>query len=301
MNFLQKIRAIFKQPTSTTTEAPPASSSALTATRVELQKVLHDLRNSLVSVVGAIDLLKVNSGLSERGLLALATMKGNSAQLAELVSRGLGSSGTSFSDADMRSILKLLQNLNSMLVVIRATGEANARGQHVLTMLGNAVQRSTSIASQHFAESTFSITQANRVFLDEWTLQHSPGVSYSVTSLHDFYVRGDEVSFSRILTNLTNNACRAILQKPDAKGRIDVTIDRADGRGIMKFTDTGIGMNADQVASIWNPGQSTQEGEGHGFGMTNIRELTESLGGSTSVESQPNVGTTFTLSFPLID
>ena len=132
-------------------------------------------------------------------------------------------------------------------------------------------------------------------------LQHNPGVSCSVTSLHDFYVRGNEVSFARILTNMASNARRAILQKPDATGRIDVTIDQVNGRGLMTLTDTGIGMSADQVANIWRSGQSTQEGEGHGFGMTNIRELTESLGGSISVESQPNVGTTFTLSFPLID
>ena len=301
MNFLKQIRAIFKQPTEAKVENLPVNSSASTATRIGLQKVLHDLRNSLVSVVGAIDLLKVNSGLSERGLLALGAMKENSTQLAELVSRGLNSSsGNTFSDADMRAILKLLQDLDSMLVVIGATGELNERGQHVLTMLKNAIQRSTSIATQHFSESTFSITQVNKAFLDEWRLQQCTGVSYCVTSLNDFYVRGDEVAFSRVLANLVGNASRAIMQKPGATGRIDVTIDRVDGSGIMTFADTGIGMNPDQVANIWKLGHSTQQGEGHGFGMTNIRELTKSLGGSISVESQLNVGTTFVLSFPLL-
>ena len=60
--------------------------------------------------------------------------------------------------------------------------------------------------------------------------------------------------------------------------------------------DTGIGISKDNLEHIYDNGFSTK-GEGRGTGLYQVKEMVEAIGGNIKVESQENVGTSFTVSF----
>jgi len=117
-------------------------------------------------------------------------------------------------------------------------------------------------------------------------------------------VCGDPLRIRQILMNLVGNAV-----KFTQRGRIVVTADvqvQSADRAMLRVAvaDTGIGMNAATIARIFSPFTQADESTtrrfgGTGLGLAICRELAELMGGSISVESQLNVGSTFVLTLPL--
>ena len=69
-------------------------------------------------------------------------------------------------------------------------------------------------------------------------------------------------------------------------------------------SDTGIGMPADALEAIFEEFQqvkgSNQKEKGTGLGLPITKGWTELLGGTTSVESEVGVGSTFTVRIPVV-
>jgi len=115
---------------------------------------------------------------------------------------------------------------------------------------------------------------------------------------------GDPLRVRQILMNLIGNAV-----KFTARGTIVVRADVETGdaqSATVHFcvSDTGIGMDAATIARIFQPFTQADESTsrrfgGSGLGLAICRELAGLMGGSISVESQPQVGSTFRLTLPL--
>jgi signal transduction histidine kinase len=67
---------------------------------------------------------------------------------------------------------------------------------------------------------------------------------------------------------------------------------------IVEVTDTGIGMDEDARARLFEPYFSTRAA-GTGLGLTIAKRNVELNRGTIAVESEPGRGTTVTLRFPL--
>ena len=110
-------------------------------------------------------------------------------------------------------------------------------------------------------------------------------------------VRGDRQKVVQILLNLMSNA----IKFTPAGGRVAVrTSIPAPGRVTIGVRDTGIGMSAEQVATVFEPfvqfdNKLTRPERGTGLGMPISRELARGMGGDLNVESEPGVGTEFLL------
>jgi signal transduction histidine kinase len=111
-------------------------------------------------------------------------------------------------------------------------------------------------------------------------------------------VHADRERMTQILTNLLTNAVKFT----DA-GSITVGW-RADDRAVrIDVRDTGRGIPADQLASVFEPfvqaGRSAEEQQqGVGLGLAISRELARAMGGDLTVESAVAQGSTFTLRVP---
>jgi signal transduction histidine kinase len=98
-----------------------------------------------------------------------------------------------------------------------------------------------------------------------------------------------------ILKNLVTNAIK--YASPSRGLRVTINTRRASGGVILTVSDNGIGIdlkaNGDRIFKPFK--RFTQQAHGTGVGLYIIKTLAEKNGGSIKVQSQVNVGTTFTV------
>ncbi len=108
-------------------------------------------------------------------------------------------------------------------------------------------------------------------------------------------LRVDRMLVGRALTNVLENALHAM----PGGGTLTIDAALAPGRMVqLRVTDTGIGMDAEAMAKIFEPYFSTKA-IGTGLGMTIAKRNTEANGGSIQVASERGRGTTVTMTLPL--
>ena len=105
-----------------------------------------------------------------------------------------------------------------------------------------------------------------------------------------------------IITNLVNNAI-----KYTNKGgiTIELTVINSGGKdyAMIRVIDTGIGIAKEDQESVFDEFRQVSEGynrhfEGAGLGLTIAKKFAEKMGGSISLESEVEKGSTFTVVFP---
>ena len=89
-------------------------------------------------------------------------------------------------------------------------------------------------------------------------------------------------------------------------GNLTVTLKRKEDDALLTVTDTGLGIPADALPHIFerfyraDKSRSRATG-GSGLGLSIVHTIVKSNGGSIQAESQENLGSTFTVTFPLFD
>ncbi|WP_169310879.1 hybrid sensor histidine kinase/response regulator [Cereibacter changlensis] len=121
-------------------------------------------------------------------------------------------------------------------------------------------------------------------------------------------VKADSMKLRQILTNLLSNSI-----KFTSKGSVTLEVERtmtAGGRVRFRFSvrDTGIGIEQDRIATIFEPFEqadisTTRAYGGTGLGLTITRQLVEAMGGRIEVASAVGKGSIFSfeLDFDLVD
>jgi signal transduction histidine kinase len=112
-------------------------------------------------------------------------------------------------------------------------------------------------------------------------------------------VHEDERKLRQIGFNLLSNAV-----KFTPSGMIRIRVAAEDGRLVVAFSDTGIGIAPEQQEAIFQPfqqadGSTARQFGGTGLGLAISRKLAQALGGDITLISTPDEGSTFTLSLPL--
>jgi len=109
----------------------------------------------------------------------------------------------------------------------------------------------------------------------------------------------DPEGLSRAILNVVTNALDAVEGRDD--GSIAIRVDRDSQAELVSITvtDNGAGMTPQAAAEIFNLFVSTKGARGTGLGLTVSRKILREHGGDIRVTSQPNVGSTFVLAFPL--
>ncbi|MGO8689233.1 MAG: ATP-binding protein [Thermoguttaceae bacterium] len=111
-------------------------------------------------------------------------------------------------------------------------------------------------------------------------------------------VDGDDHQIEQVMLNLAINACEAM---PDG-GTLLITSEAADGKVLVKFTDTGCGIKPEFLDKIFEPFFSTKPvGKGTGLGLSVSYGIVEEHGGTLEVESEEGKGSTFTVILPCAD
>lgn len=121
----------------------------------------------------------------------------------------------------------------------------------------------------------------------------------------EIHVSLDKTFIGNIVNNLVNNAVK-FTPSGNIMVRVnEVTTDDGDYISI-SVQDTGIGIPAEKQSAIWNEFRQGSEGysrafEGVGLGLALVRKYIELLHGEVILESEPGIGSTFTVLIPVND
>jgi signal transduction histidine kinase len=112
-------------------------------------------------------------------------------------------------------------------------------------------------------------------------------------------VISDRLALEQIFSNLMDNAIKYL--KPDVPGAISVMGRTKLGFAIFEVADNGRGIDPRDHQRIFDLFRraGTQDKPGQGIGLAHVRALVRRLGGTMSVNSELNSGSTFTITLPL--
>lgn len=142
-----------------------------------------------------------------------------------------------------------------------------------------------------------SIASNSIVTVQPYAIQMEVTVKQTVKS--DAVIMADPTDMEIIFNNLVSNS----VKYNRSGGRAEIVIDEDDNEVIILFKDTGIGIkDADrdnlfaEFVRIRN--ERTRNISGSGLGLSIVKKVVELYNGTISVDSTPDVGTTFTVRLP---
>ncbi|CAM4363708.1 sensor histidine kinase YesM [Paenibacillus endophyticus] len=113
-------------------------------------------------------------------------------------------------------------------------------------------------------------------------------------------VWADEKRLVQVLYNLMHNAI-----KFTERGSISISAEVIGGNAVIRFSDTGVGMDEETAARAFQPyeqgAHGINEGSGIGIGLSICKQLIELHNGSITVQSELGKGTVFSFSLPLAE
>lgn len=109
----------------------------------------------------------------------------------------------------------------------------------------------------------------------------------------------DRAAIADAIENLIDNA----IKYSRGGTRVQVRLQAADGRVSVDVADQGIGIERDELARVFDKFYRARRGDlqsvrGTGLGLALVKAAAEAHGGSVDVESEPGVGSRFSLKLP---
>lgn len=108
-------------------------------------------------------------------------------------------------------------------------------------------------------------------------------------------IKADPVELEQIFTNLLLNA----LEEMPQGGQLTIEVGYAEGRIIVRVSDTGGGIEEELQETIFEPFFTTKS-RGTGIGLPVVRRIARLYHGDVTIEETSTRGTTFRVTFPIM-
>jgi len=174
-------------------------------------------------------------------------------------------------------------------------------GHHLLSLINDVLDLSKVEAGQVELElAPFSLQEAlERGVATVRERATRDGVHVTLSSHSDVdVVSGDARRIRQVIFNLLSNAVK--FTPPG--GTVDVRATRANGEVSVSVADTGPGIAAQDLRTVFEEFRQTEagieQGEGTGLGLALSKRLVELHGGRIWVDSEPGRGSTFVFTLP---
>ncbi len=213
---------------------------------------------------------------------------------------------------ELRTPLNSIINFSHILAT-GISGEVNERqrdyleriqrsGKHLLTLINDIldiarIETGQLTISKEIVAPADVIRQAVEMTR---TLLYNHPLTLDVELAPDLpFIQADPTRLRQILLNLLSNAVKFTEQ-----GGIRLTAAVQPPMLVITVADTGIGIEPAQLETIFHEfrqvdGDTNRRYQGAGLGLTITKRLVELHGGSIAVESEPGIGTTFTVRLPI--
>src|SRR5256886_8606494 len=180
----------------------------------------------------------------------------------------------------------------------------NDSGQHLLSVVNGILDISKmeagnyELAPELFAPRAALVNCCNLLALEA----RENGIDLISRAPDDLpEMSGDPRAFKQIMLNLVSNA----IKFTERGGTVMASAGVEGARLILRVTDTGVGIAADDLKRIGDPffqaGKTYQRRhEGTGLGLSIVKSLVAMHGGEMNVQSRVDEGTTVTIALPLV-
>ena len=179
----------------------------------------------------------------------------------------------------------------------------NSSGEHLLALINDILDLSKIEAGKmdlHIEEFDFE-TLLKQVEATAKPLVEKNKNKFIIKSkIKELKLQNDQTKLRQILFNMLSNAA-----KFTKKGTVTLTISKDDNDIKFAVTDTGIGMNEEQLDKVFEEFTQAETSisrdyGGTGLGLPISKNMTELMSGKMNVESVEGEGTTFSITIPII-
>ena len=196
-------------------------------------------------------------------------------------------------------------NIQHMKRVVATNPEdANERIAKVADMLIEQIDTLSHIATEFSNFAKLPTTQLEKINLCDilnhvtQLFQQNTSCSITLNKPNSLWIMADKEQCIRLFTNLLKNAEQAI--PDDRAGQIDIEALVKENTIYVTIKDNGMGMADHIKEKLFTPNFTTKN-TGTGLGLAMVKNSVIAFSGSISFETIENKGTTFTLTFPMLE
>ena len=128
-------------------------------------------------------------------------------------------------------------------------------------------------------------------FEDTW---EEKGIDIETDIEEDVFIESDGELMSLVWSNLFSNA----LKFTETGGKVSLSLRTEGDLAVVRVSDTGCGISPEVRGHIFEKfyqGDTSHAAQGNGLGLALAKRVTDITGGEISVESEPGIGSTFTV------
>lgn len=185
---------------------------------------------------------------------------------------------------------------------MKQLGMVQGSSRHLLELINDVLDLSKIEAGQlEVRAEEFDLVEVTaRVAASMKPLADKKDLTLEFNTVHpSLVIAGDRRRTEQVLINLINNAL-----KFTERGGVKVKLDSSGPSAVVAVVDTGMGIAAEDLKSLFKPFRQIDTGlarqhEGTGLGLAICHRLLKLMKGSISVQSQPGAGSEFTIRLPL--
>lgn len=209
---------------------------------------------------------------------------------------------------DLRSPLRHIAGFVELLRK-HVGGSVDEKGRHYLDVITYSAEQMGKLIDDLLQFARVGRTEVRREKIDMQSLVHST-IAAVTSELRDRDVEwrvdilpevlADASMIRQVMTNLVSNAVKYSRPRPHAV--IEVGARRQNGEIIFHVRDNGVGFEpkyASKLFGVFQRLHRSDEFEGTGIGLANVRRVIHKHGGKTWAESAPEAGATFYFTLPV--
>jgi signal transduction histidine kinase len=183
--------------------------------------------------------------------------------------------------------------------MLQKANASNERQLEIVNQLLHVTRLETGRLVLRFAN--FNVTNLLEDIINEQkeTIK-SRGQTFSTTKPKEpVFIQGDEQYLRMAIENLVSNASKYTF----TDGSISASLVEAPDRVTISVSDTGVGIDPDDQGKLFQKfsridNELSVQAGGSGIGLYLTKEVIELHGGTIRVDSEPNSGSTFTVTLP---
>ena len=198
-----------------------------------------------------------------------------------------------------------LDSLFNMMHLLRANPNLDATARELVELAGEEISRLSHITKQTLAphrESKLPVVTNLSAILDDACAMFQPQFHACGIEVKRNYTTESEVTIhASELRQVFNNLLSNAIDATERNGHIELSVARRDpDEVVVMVRDTGCGIPAEHLETIYKPFYTTKGEKGTGIGLWVVKGIVDRLGGKIAVVSSTmgETGTCFTITLP---